>query len=155
MTQTPVFACSPGALTPEEHRRLVPLGRELFGLVTEVRPLERGYALRFPDDRGILQKLAEFLTFNRVCCAYLRHTLVIEEQLGPIWLEISGPEGTKEALVPELVGLIPPQVSTAAGLRASKEQAAAALANAHQVISEAKLPADVGSLITSHIKSNV
>jgi hypothetical protein len=38
------------------------------------------------------------LVFERQCCPFLRFNIRLEPGEGPIWLELSGPEGTKDFL---------------------------------------------------------
>jgi hypothetical protein len=64
--------------------------------VQEVQEREQGYAYRFPGER--LEELAHVIGLERQCCAFLRFTLTAEPGNGPLWLEITGPAGTKEFL---------------------------------------------------------
>ena len=47
--------------------------------------------------------LATFIDLERRCCAFLRFRLTVEPGEGPIWLELTGPPGTREFLAAELV----------------------------------------------------
>jgi hypothetical protein len=75
---------------------------ELLGTVREAcletRELEDGFAYRFPADEKWIANLAQLITFERECCPFLRFGLRVEAASGPIWLELSGPEGTKDFL---------------------------------------------------------
>ena len=42
---------------------------------------------------GQVQRLEQ-----RKCCSFLRFALVVAPGEGPVWLELTGPEGTKELL---------------------------------------------------------
>ena len=68
------------------------------GAVVEVRETEKGYAYRFPPDEARIEGLAELINLERQCCPFLRFSLTIEPGGGPLWLELSGPEGTKDFL---------------------------------------------------------
>jgi hypothetical protein len=35
---------------------------------------------------------------ERKCCAFLRFSLVVTPGEGPVWLELTGPDGTQELL---------------------------------------------------------
>jgi hypothetical protein len=64
----------------------------------ERRPLEDGYALRFASGGGILLDIARVLEAERACCRFLRFRITAEPDLGPVWLEVTGPAGTREFL---------------------------------------------------------
>ena len=83
-------------LGPELRAREQVLQREIFSGVQEVRELPDGYALRYPGEARWLATLAEFIRFERACCPFLRFELHAEQQDGPLWLRLRGPEGAKE-----------------------------------------------------------
>ena len=64
----------------------------------ETRELPDGYALRFPGDEMWAARLLAFITGERTCCPFFTFELTFEPQLGPIWLHVRGPEGTKEVV---------------------------------------------------------
>jgi hypothetical protein len=66
--------------------------------VTELRELEDGYSYCFPADADLLAELARLVNLERQCCPFLRFRLTVESGNGPICLEMTGPEGTKEFL---------------------------------------------------------
>jgi hypothetical protein len=66
--------------------------------VTELRELESGYAYCFPSDENRLAELVTLVSFERRCCPFLRFAITMEPGDGPIWLEMTGPEGTKDFL---------------------------------------------------------
>lgn len=68
------------------------------GAVMEMKELEDGYAYRFPSDEIWIPELTKLITAERACCPFLRFNLRIEPSAGPIWLELTGPEGTKDFL---------------------------------------------------------
>lgn len=68
------------------------------GGVVETKELEDGYAYRFPSDVSWLVTLAKLITVERECCPFVRFTLRLEPAEGPIWLELTGPPGTKDFL---------------------------------------------------------
>ena len=69
----------------------------------EARWLPDGVALRFAAEPGRLATLAAFIDLEHRCCAFLRFRLTVEPGGGPIWLELTGPPGTREFLAAELV----------------------------------------------------
>ena len=59
--------------------------------------LTDGVRLRFPDP-DILPRLLEVVDAERKCCRFLRFEVTLEPDLGPIWLTVTGPAGTREFL---------------------------------------------------------
>ena len=72
--------------------------KTVSGGVAETKELEDGYAYRFPSDVSWLATLANVITIERECCPFLRFNLRLEPAEGPIWLELTGPPGTREFL---------------------------------------------------------
>lgn len=67
-------------------------------LVQEIKSLDSGYALRFESTDEILEELTRLIQLERNCCQFLKFNLRVLPEQGPIWLELSGPDGTKEFL---------------------------------------------------------
>jgi len=57
-----------------------------------------GFRWRFPPDGDLLQDAAAVIDVERRCCPFLRFHLVVEPGGGPVWLEVTGPEGTRDFL---------------------------------------------------------
>jgi len=87
---------------PELATRLVGKIATLRRDQQEVRWLPEGVALRFRAERGRLAALAAFVEYERQCCAFLQFRLTVEPGGGPIWLEATGPAGTRVFLATEL-----------------------------------------------------
>ncbi len=68
----------------------------------EARWLPEGIALRYSSEEGTLALLGEFIQLERQCCPFLRFQLTVEPGAGPIWLELTGPAGTREFLAKEI-----------------------------------------------------
>lgn len=66
--------------------------------VLEIKELDEGFAYRFAADENQIADLAQLITFERECCPFLEFNLRIEAANGPVWLELTGPEGTKDFL---------------------------------------------------------
>ncbi len=95
MTDLPV-ACA--LLETEMQQRRSQTLERVFARVQERRPLDDGYALRFAADNAILAELMQLIQLERQCCAFLRFHLIVEPGHGPVWLELTGPNGTKSFL---------------------------------------------------------
>ena len=91
---TPPIACTltPGQLNGcRDH--LLP------GLVTRAQRSETisdGYRLTFEATSDTLQAIASTIERERQCCQFLRFQLTIEPAGGPIILDLTGPDGTRE-----------------------------------------------------------
>jgi len=60
--------------------------------------LPDGYRVRFSADEGTLARIAEVIETERQCCRFLRFTLTVEPDARSIWLDFTGPAGTREFL---------------------------------------------------------
>lgn len=114
----PIIACNPYAISAEQRERWMLVGTQLFAVVLEARELPDGYAFRLPTDPEVLLLAAEDLSMERLCCPFLRFTLEIEPNGGPVWLRFTGGEGAKAFLRMgfESSNLLSKQVAQAAGL---------------------------------------
>jgi hypothetical protein len=101
MTQLPV-ACT--LSQPDLARRRAGLFADLARRRQEARWLSEGVALRYSSEQGTLALLGEFIQLERQCCPFLRFQLTVEPGGGPIWLELTGPAGTREFLAHEMGG---------------------------------------------------
>jgi hypothetical protein len=95
MNETPV-ACE---LTPAEiAARRATLLPGLLARAEERIPLADGFRWRFAASAACLAAAAETIDAERQCCRFLQFVLTIEPGGGPMWLEITGPQGTSEFL---------------------------------------------------------
>lgn len=98
---SPPLACAPGVIPDAERPAHFALIRTLFAEAAEAREsLPDGYAFRFPADA--LEPLGRFFLNERKCCPFLAFSLEVSPARGPVWLRITGPEGTRELLDAEL-----------------------------------------------------
>ena len=89
-----VCTLSPDAL---EARRQDLLG----GLVRRAEKrceLPNGYKVRFTPADEILSTIARVIEAERRCCRFLEFSVSVAPDDGPIWLEVTGPPGTREFL---------------------------------------------------------
>ena len=61
-------------------------------------PVANGFRWRFDASGEFLAAAAETMNTERQCCRFLRCVLTVEPGGGPMWLEITGPQGTLEFL---------------------------------------------------------
>jgi hypothetical protein len=90
------FACNVKALNAEQRKRWLALLGHLSQLKQEVSQLPDGYAFRFPAESEVIQELAEFVAYERLCCPFFDFELKLERENGPFWLSLRGREGVKE-----------------------------------------------------------
>lgn len=95
MTKIPI-ACT--LTEPEQRERRSGIIEQFSAGVLERRETSEGYAFRFAPDSASLALLAEVIDLERQCCAFFCFRLTVEPDQGPIWLEITGPDGTKSFL---------------------------------------------------------
>ena len=58
--------------------------------------LPEGYRLRFAATDDVLSTIAEAVDAERRCCRFLRFSITVNPDGGPISLEFTGPPGTRE-----------------------------------------------------------
>lgn len=110
-TQETEFACTLTVLNEGERKQLTSVTGSLFAAVQETRELENGFAFRFLNQPDQLTQIASFIEYESQCCSFLKFTLEVEPSSGPIWLHITGEEGTKSFLYAELDQLQIPERS--------------------------------------------
>jgi hypothetical protein len=98
MSDLPI-ACSltPAALATRKQGLLA----DLVARVEARIELSEGYRLKFASD--CLSPIVEAVEAERHCCRFLRFQITVEQDGGPIWLDLTGPPGTREFLS-DLVG---------------------------------------------------
>ena len=62
----------------------------------DAQELPEGYRLRFAATDDVLVTIAQTIDAERQCCRFLRFRLTVEPDGGPISLELTGPQGTRE-----------------------------------------------------------
>jgi hypothetical protein len=94
------IACS---LSAREFSTRKDENKGLLHEIEEIKELENGYALKFTGSVEQVQGLLQFITQERACCPFFRFELHFEPQNGPVWLSLSGPDGTK-SFIQEMIG---------------------------------------------------
>ena len=96
MSKESPIACVMVALDDAQQRRRKELEERVAASIEEVRELADGYAVRLPSDARTVQEVAEFVTYERLCCPFLDFEIRVEREGGPLWLRLTGREGVKE-----------------------------------------------------------
>jgi hypothetical protein len=93
MTELPVVC----TLTPDALR--APRQGLLSHLLRQAdnhEQLQEGLRLRFTPTSETLATIARAVDSERHCCRFLRFGITVEPDGGPMFLELSGPPGTRE-----------------------------------------------------------
>jgi hypothetical protein len=86
-------------LTPAEiEARREGLLPSLLAQAQERLMLSNGFRWRFAPSGNFLAAVVKTIDAERQCCRFLKFVLTVEPDGGPIWLEITGPQGTVEFL---------------------------------------------------------
>jgi hypothetical protein len=96
MSDLPI-ACT--LTTPELQVRRSTLLLNVRAAALELKELEDGFAYRFPSDDTLLADLFTLIQLEHQCCPFLRFSLIVEAGNGSVWLQLTGPAGTKGFLV--------------------------------------------------------
>jgi hypothetical protein len=70
--------------------------------IVDKRELNNGYAFKFPGTDRLLDELVDFIKTERECCEFFTFDLSISGDKSEAWLQMTGPEGSKEFIVTEL-----------------------------------------------------
>ena len=65
----------------------------------EVKELADGYSYTFPATSEWMSELAGLVDLERQCCPFLQFRITVAPNGGPLTLDMTGPEGTKEFLL--------------------------------------------------------
>lgn len=90
------IACTLGPATLKARREDL-LG-SLVRRADERLDLRHGYRVGFTAADDILPTIATVIDAERHCCRFLTFQVTVEPDGGPIWLEVTGPPGTREFL---------------------------------------------------------
>jgi hypothetical protein len=73
----------------------------LPGLLARARARDHvagGARWQFETRVGLLTEMAAVIEAEHRCCRFLHFVLTVEPGDGPVWLEVTGPEGTEDFL---------------------------------------------------------
>ena len=93
MTELPI-ACSltPEALRTRRECMLVDLARR----AVRREDLSKGLRLEFAPSGETLHLIARVVEGERHCCRFLRFGMTVEPDGGPLFLDLTGPTGTRD-----------------------------------------------------------
>lgn len=88
--------------TPELQERKKTVIAELKALVLERKETKTGVQYKFDGSDKMIDLLTSFIKTERLCCDFFSFDLSVESEEKFIWLELSGPEGTKDFIETEI-----------------------------------------------------
>lgn len=88
--------------TPELRERKGTVLKSLKAKIVEKKELGNGYAFKFTGTDEILDELTEFIKTERECCDFFVFNFSISGDKSEAWLELTGPEGSKDFIKSEL-----------------------------------------------------
>jgi len=88
--------------TPELQERKRTVIAELKNLVLDQIEMETGFKYKFEGSDKVLDLLNNFIKTERLCCDFFVFRLTASGDGDYTWLELSGPEGTKEFIREEI-----------------------------------------------------
>jgi len=94
----PQLVCTLDTFTSEQRRRHEETAQTVFAAVQQVQELADGYRFQCPPESELLLAMAEFVALERCCCPFFDFAIQVERKNGPLWLQMTGPIGTKELL---------------------------------------------------------
>lgn len=87
------------SLGPNElHIRNDSLLTGLSDRALSVMPRDKGLTMKFAGSRLILRAIADMIDVERRCCPFLNFRVEVEARYDEVWLDISGPVGSRELL---------------------------------------------------------
>jgi hypothetical protein len=92
------IACRMDALSPEQRQRRSEILDLVRGKGTAVSETEDGICFLWSADGQLPALLGEFVALESLCCPFIRFTLDVEAERGPVSLRLGGREGVKAFL---------------------------------------------------------
>jgi len=84
----------------------------LLGKANSQETVPGGFRWSFSETNGLLSDVASVIETERRCCRFLRFRRTLEPDGGPLWMEVTGPEGTQEFLRSVLFNVPPASPTT-------------------------------------------
>jgi hypothetical protein len=89
------IACDPSAIADTDRELWVDVAKRVYAAVQEVSELPDGYAFRLPAESALITTLAQHVDFERRCCPFVRFSIEVEPEHGPMWLRVTGGEAAR------------------------------------------------------------
>ncbi len=90
------FVCNINALSETQRERYMDLIQNLHESRQSIKELSDGYAFRFKAESQLIQDVAEFIVYERLCCPFFNFELAVEADTNRMWFSLRGENGIKE-----------------------------------------------------------
>lgn len=90
------FVCNMNALSDVQRERYKEIIIKLNSERQSVKELNDGYGFRFKAESQLIQDLAEFIVYERLCCPFFDFELAVEQDSNRLRLRLRGQGGIKE-----------------------------------------------------------
>ena len=88
--------------TPELQERKRTVIAELKKALLDKKETKDGFKYKFESSDELIDKVTTFVKTERLCCEFFDFTVSITSETNEMWLELSGPEGTKKFIAEEI-----------------------------------------------------
>lgn len=88
--------------TPELQERKRTVIAQVKSLVLERTELKSGVRYKFEGTDNTIDLLTNFIKTERLCCGFFTFNLTIGDEESFVWLELTGPDGTKDFIESEI-----------------------------------------------------
>jgi hypothetical protein len=90
-----VLACNFNAISAQDRSRYTHLFEQIQAAITDRRELADGYDFRLNGDSLSLLDVAQWVSFERLCCPFFSFQLQTNGEESDYWLTLRGPDGAK------------------------------------------------------------
>ena len=90
------FVCNMNALNTNQRERYKEIIQKLSESRQAIKELQDGYGFRFKVESQLIQDVAEFIVYERLCCPFFDFELAVEQDSDRLWLRLRGQDGIKE-----------------------------------------------------------
>ncbi len=101
----PVFACNMSGLTTDQRKDLTSAIHRLIDAKPTVTELPNGYRLAFDHAGDLYPSATAWIQYERLCCPFFRFSITLDENNGPMVVQLMGEKGVKEFIEADLPGL--------------------------------------------------
>jgi hypothetical protein len=88
--------------TNEMRKRRETVLADLKKEIIEKKEMKNGFAFKFAGTDENLDQLSTFIKTERACCDFFTFNLSVSGDKSEIWMELIGPDGTKDMIKDEL-----------------------------------------------------
>ena len=88
--------------SPEMQQRKATVIAILQKNVLEKKELDNGYAFKFQGSDAMIDTLTSFIKSEKQCCDFFTFNLAVRGDQDVVWMQLTGPEGTKDFIKSEM-----------------------------------------------------